>query len=391
MYQRQGDVEDAAHPPSILYAHPSCELYGSDRMAAETVLALSRHFRTTLTIPTDGPLAALMTERGVVPVENTVAVLRKADLSRGRVVQAVGRHLLGVVRAARQIRRSGCSTVYVNTITQPAWILAARLLHKDVICHVRENEEALPRPIRLALVLPLLLAHVIIANSRATARFVAEQFPVLGRATTVVPNGKDWTPYYRSDFTMQAPAVRLVVVGRLSPRKGQDVALAALTQLVHRGIDARMVLAGDTFPGYETYADMLHVAASDEAIAGRVRLVGFYADVAPLLEEADIVLVPSRIEPFGTVALEAMAAHRVVIASDVQGLREIVQNGETGFLVPPDDPDGLARCVAAVVDDPATARRVADRAFAHVRETYDSAAYADRIVEIVGRCGRRST
>ena len=83
--------------------------------------------------------------------------------------------------------------------------------------------------------------------------------------------------------------------------------------------------------------------------------LGRVAPVAPVLERAEVVVVPSFGEGFGMVALEAMERGRPVIASDVGGLPEIVADGRTGLLVPPGDVEALARAIAELAGDPARA------------------------------------
>jgi glycosyltransferase involved in cell wall biosynthesis len=138
-----------------------------------------------------------------------------------------------------------------------------------------------------------------------------------------------------------------VLVGRLSPVKGTDLALEALGHLVRRGVRARLTLVGDVYPGYEWFREQLQRTADSEALAGRVRFAGFQPDVAPFLQQADIVLVPSRLESFGNVAVEAALMARPVVAARVQGLAEVVDHGTTGLLVP----SGDARALAEAVED----------------------------------------
>ncbi len=83
--------------------------------------------------------------------------------------------------------------------------------------------------------------------------------------------------------------------------------------------------------------------------------------------------MPSRLEPFGLVATEAMAAGVPLVASTAGGLAEIVDDGRTGFLVPPDDVPGFARAVTGLLLDPALARRVAAAARTEVVARFDAA------------------
>jgi glycosyltransferase involved in cell wall biosynthesis len=114
--------------------------------------------------------------------------------------------------------------------------------------------------------------------------------------------------------------------------------LRALAALRDRGFSGvRLVVVGD---GPE--AGRLRDIAVELGVDGFVEFAGFRHDVERYIASSDIVLGPSRYEPFGMVAAEAAAAGKPVVASRVGGLREIVVDGETGLLFNPDDHDGLA-------------------------------------------------
>jgi len=108
-------------------------------------------------------------------------------------------------------------------------------------------------------------------------------------------------------------------------------------------------------------------------LAECVHFAGFSDVAAAFMRAADIVLVPSRVEPFGNVAVEAQLAGKPVVASAVQGLPEIVEDGRTGLLVAPDDPAALAAAVTRLLDEPGLAGRLAQSGAdsAHLRFSPD--------------------
>ncbi len=89
--------------------------------------------------------------------------------------------------------------------------------------------------------------------------------------------------------------------------------------------------------------------AADLGVSNRVKFYQDRLDVEVFYDEANLFVLPSRYEGFGLALVEAMASGLPVIASDIDGLREIIADGETGFLVPPDDAAALARKIADVV------------------------------------------
>jgi glycosyltransferase involved in cell wall biosynthesis len=178
-----------------------------------------------------------------------------------------------------------------------------------------------------------------------------------------------------------------VLVGRLSPRKGTDVALEAVALLRQAGRDVRLTLCGSVFAGYEWFEDQLRARAAEADLAGGVELVG-YADPWEWFARADVVVVPSRVEPFGNVAVQAMLAGRPVVASRTQGLAEIVRDGETGLLVPPDDPAALAGALAELLGDPSRAAALAQAGRRDAAERFGAQRYREQMGRLL--VGRRA-
>ena len=268
---------------------------------------------------------------------------------------------------ARLLRRLDPDLVYVNTVTLPVWQAVARLLRVPSVCHVHEAEDGVPRVVALALALPLLLARRVVVNSAAALGVLARSCAPLRRRAVVVYNGVPGPPGGAAPLPERpGDPARLVLVGRLTPRKGPDVAIAAVAELRRRGRRVCLQLVGSSAPGLEHVPDELRAQIAREGLKDAVTMAGFDTDVWPHYASADIVLVPSRIEPFGNVAVEAALAGRLAVVSRVQGLQEIVHDGATGRLVEPGDPVALADALEDVLDDwpntRATARHAHDEA-----------------------------
>lgn len=366
----------------ILFVHPGTELYGSDRMAVETVAALiDGGYSVTVVVPDDGPLIEHFRAVGAQVQLIAVPVLRKEYLHPARIWGLAARSLSAARIAHRQVRSSGARLVYVNTIIQPVWMIAARLARVKLICHVRETENGLPLPLRAGLLWPATMADLLISNSRSTERFVITSSVRKPREHCVVYNGKNWDSYFSEPPAPLSKSPSIVVVGRLSPRKGQHTVVAALGILAVQGIRAKLTLVGDTFAGYEWYAEQLRADAARLNVTDQCEFIGFSDDIQGLLAAADIAVVPSLIEPFGTVAAESMAAMRPTIASRTEGLAEIIDHERTGLLVAPDDAEDLATAIRRLVDDPALAESLARAGYNAVREQFSAGKYRKSIVD----------
>lgn len=337
-------------------------------------------YQTQTLLPHGGQLESLLRQQGFKWRLARFPVLRKSLMRP----QALARLLLGsipdLLRILREIRAEKPSILYVNTLTLPHWLLMGRILGLPVVCHVREAEEGLSRALNSVLMSPLYFADVLLANSDSTARFIAKNGPGLSARTRVLINGFDLP-----DSPMPVPgtgATRLLIVGRLNPRKGQDVALAAMARLAKDGHEFVLDLVGDTYPGWEWYEDSLKELAKTLGIADRVNFLGFHEKVEGCYQKADIVLVPSRVEPFGNVAVEAMATGRPVIASRVGGLAEIVQHNKTGLLFAVGNSDELADAVLGLLRSPEARFTLAQEAFRSVHARFGFQRFADELTSV---------
>ncbi|MCJ0904449.1 glycosyltransferase [Rhodococcus sp. ARC_M6] len=336
-----------------LVVHPGAEMYGSDRIVLESVLALTnRGWNVTVVLASNGPLAPLMEESGAEVVIMSIPVLRKSRMSPTGLLSLARETARATPAMVRTLRRHSPDVVYISTVTVPWWAVLAKLLRYPVICHVHEAEDTAAKPIRVGLSAQLLLSRRVIANSNACRELIIRDIPMLRHRMNVIYNGvagptSEPTP---PRHTLTGP-IRLVLVGRIAPRKGTDIAVEALGILVQRGLDVTLDLAGDVFAGYEWFEDDLRRIAAASGVSDRIRRLGVVAQVWETLESADIALVPSRAEPFGNVAVEAHLAARPVVASAVQGLVEIIDDGRNGLLVEPGNAVALADAIHRAIDD----------------------------------------
>ena len=369
----------------VLALHPVADSYGSDRAFLSNVLAMRHHgLDVRVMIAEPGPLEDELAAHGLASTRLHAPVLRKSLLRPSELGRLVLVTPWRIASLARTFRRARADLAYVNTATLPHCIVAARLCGLPVVCHVHELESSIPRTLSRAVTLPLLGATSVLANSRATAEHLRRDWPVLGRRTAVVYNG------IRAPRTLRPPrgvVRRIGVVGRLSARKGQDIAVAAVSALLHRGLDIELILVGDCFSGYESFEDEVRRAA--QQWPDRIEMAGYRSDVWQVYEDLDLVLVPSRLEPFGNVAVEAALAGRPVIAARVGGLPEIVRDGVTGVLIEPDDADALARAIAGMVDDPMLTASYGRAAAADAALRFSPTEADDRLLSILFRSGPR--
>jgi glycosyltransferase involved in cell wall biosynthesis len=309
-------------------------------------------------------------------------VLRRADATPVGVLRLAVRAARAVPGMVRLVRAVRPDVVLVNTITLPLWPPVSRLAGRPVVVHVHEAEDKDPRLVRRVMAWPLRLAQVVVMNSRTTSESLRAVTPALGRRTAVVHNGVE-PPAVEPGPPPRGARARLVVVGRLTRRKGTDVALEATAALLARGFDVELEVVGGPAPGGEAFHRELLERAARVDLRDRVSLRGYATDVWRSLEGADVVLAPSLGESFGNAVVEAQLARRPVVATAVQGHLETVQDGQTGLLVPADDAAALADAVARLLDDPALADTLARTGREVALRSFTAERYRSEIVRLL--------
>jgi glycosyltransferase involved in cell wall biosynthesis len=350
--ERPGRTSDPAGHSSVLVVHPGAELYGADRMLLESVTSLSTAFDVTVALPHAGPLVAELERLGVRVVLCPMPVLRNAALRPRGAWRLVADAVRGSVPAWRLLRRHGVDGVYVNTLTLPSWPLLARLAGRRSLCHVHEAEQSAPRLLRKGMALCPVLSDRIVVNSRFTLDVLTDVAPGVRHRATVIHNAvraPEGIVPARSE--LRGP-LQLLYVGRLSPRKGPHVALAALEELVGRGVAARLTLVGEVFQGNEWFEAQLRNQVAYAGLDAHVHFAGFRPEVWPYLDAADVVLVPSvGDESFGNAAVEAVLAARPVVVSATSGLLEATAGYASTRAVAPGRPGDWADAVQRVAAD----------------------------------------
>lgn len=370
---------------TVLIAHPSADLYGSDRVMLETIDALIGAGRqVVVSVPAGGPLVAEIEQRGARVEFCSSPVLRKSALRPVGMVKLLAAAARSVPRSIGVIRRSNASLVLVNTVTVPLWIPVARLTGRPVICHVHEGEASAPKLLKLAIAAPLLLANRLIVNSRFSLGVLTSSVRRLGRKATVVLNAVPGPPQVVAGRAEMTPPLRVLFIGRLSPRKGPDVALESLALLRSRDVDVQLDLLGAVFPGYEWFESELRDFARNRDLLERTVFHGFRPDVWPLIQACDVVVVPSvKDEPFGNTAVEAVLAARPVVVSATSGLREATDGYRCAQQVPPGDPAALADAIEKVYRQWPTFREHAATDAVTAAQRHASATYGAQVCRIV--------
>lgn len=341
----------------------------------------------------DGPLnAALASEdisvrlsrwgRGIAQFHRDSSVLR--------VVPLAGRLCAIVLEVARESRNF--DIVYANS--QKAFVLSAiatTLTRRPLVWHLHDiingaHFGAMQRRLQVALA-NRRATKVIVPSEAAATAFVAEG----GRRDLieVIANGLDGIPEQQTPVELRRvlrlpDGPLLGVFSRLARWKGQHVVLHALTGLpgVH------CIIAGEALFGEDAYAADLKTTVNELGLGDRVHFLGQRGDVPRLMRAVDVVIHPSiDPEPFGRTLVEAMLAGVPVIATNNGAAPDILDQGRAGRLVPPNDPELLAKAIKDVLTGDLAEQLI--YAGIRARTHYGVKQMLDAITQLVGRltCG----
>ncbi|SFL28546.1 glycosyltransferase family 4 protein [Shimia haliotis] len=172
---------------------------------------------------------------------------------------------------------------------------------------------------------------------------------------------------------------RLLFVGRLAPVKGLPILLRALVPLIEDFKDLKLTVIGD---GEGRKA--LEHQAQTAGLAEHVEFVGYknQTEVAEALAETDLFVLPSFAEGVPVVLMEAMAAARPVVTTQIAGVPELVENGQAGLLVPPGDTDALSRAIATILSDPSRAADMGAKGRQRVQAAFTVTTEAARLAQL---------
>jgi glycosyltransferase involved in cell wall biosynthesis len=332
---------------TVLFVPYVSDLFGSERSLLTLVSGLKSagRIRPLILLPREGPLTALLREAGIpVIIHPYYAWIGKGS----RVPGAAERIILNVFSLMMAYRKIGSlkpDIVYTNTLATPFGALISLLFGIPHIWHAREfvhEDMRYDYDIGTGLSMALVKkSDKIICNSIAVKEKLEKS--INRNIFQIIYNGFEFDKVNNSfaggnsskkyDTCVKSGGViTLLMLGSIHPGKGHEDAVRSLHVLVSSGYNVQLSVAGS---GEDKYISFLESLSEQLDVADRVCWYGFVGDVAPLLAEAALVLVCSRSEAFGRVAVEALAAGTPVVGAAGGGLPEIIEDNVTGLLYQP--------------------------------------------------------
>ena len=236
-------------------------------------------------------------------------------------------------------------------------------------------------------------SQVVIAPAQYCADDLVEELGVRSSRVVTVNNPQNCSRIRRASFATdpEAEALRaeaaflFVHVGRFSPEKNHDLLVAAAHRLSDQGYDFKLICLG-TGQDQDRISAMITRLGMHE----RVRLIGARPNPFPIVARADAIVLSSRIEGFGMVLTEAMACGVPIVSTDcIGGVREVLEDGRCGLLVPPDDPEALSDGMSRLMTDAALRRNLVRTGYRRC-EDMDVKKVARRWETLVDGCAPRN-
>jgi glycosyltransferase involved in cell wall biosynthesis len=369
--RRHRDIYAAAARPGgprklrVVYVDHCAQLSGGE-LALLRLLPALVDVDAHVILGEHGPLVDRLRQAGVsVEVMELAAATRGLHRDRvqpGRLPVAATLHAaVATVRLAARLRRLRPDIVHTNSLKAALYGgVAGRLASVPVVWHIRDriaDDYLPPAARRLVHAAGRFLPSAVVANSAATlATLGAHMPPAAVIPSPVSPAGPARPP--RGD----GRPLRVGIVGRLAPWKGQGLFLDAFAAAFPDGPEVAVVVGAALF-GEDGHQGELEARAERLGLGARVEFRGFRHDVAGELARLDVLVHASTIpEPFGQVVVEGMAAGLAVVAADAGGPAEVVTDGVDGLLYPMGDAEALAARLRRLAADPAWRRRLGARA-----------------------------
>lgn len=379
---------------TILFTHPSADLYGSDRTLLQIVEATAQRegWRAIVALPRRGVLADRLEAVGASVEIGELGAAVRSDLAPGKLAKLLRAARRGARFVEALVERYDVDLVHTNTSVLIGAAIGAK---RSKAAHVWHVHEILDEPAWAGSVMRKVIkrwADVAVVNSRATGRAMTDRRM---RAVEVVHNGVRSADYViapgrrteiRASLDVREEEKLVVLPGRINSWKGQHLLLDAIDEMGTAAKGVRVIFAGDAPRGQDHYVETLDARIVRGHYGHRVRRIGFTDDMPALLAAADVCVMPStRPEPFGLVAIEAMAAGTPVVAAAHGGVCEVVEDGVSGRLFEPRSKASLAKVLTSVLANDIERHRLSTAARARQVELFTVARYRSRLLAVYGK------
>ncbi|HWQ93951.1 MAG TPA: GT4 family glycosyltransferase PelF [Gammaproteobacteria bacterium] len=365
-------------PLNVVHLIQGLEIGGLEMMVVNLVEQLDRaHYRPAVCCyDTLGSLAERLTSQGT-----SVALVRRKP----------GVDLGYILRLARCLRQSGANILHLHNPTAFFYgTLAGKLARIPCIVYTEHGRDfSLSRKVRLANRVLSTMVDKVVAVAEFGKRYLVAEEGVSPARVVTIHNGIDgqrFGPHYDRDAVRASLGLAggqpvVGIVARLDAIKNHAGLLRAMQCVAAELPSAVLLVVGDG----PLRCDLESLAAG-LGLGTVVRFLGARHDVPELLSAMDLFVLSSHSEGLSLTLVEASAAGRPIVATDVGGNAEVVEHGVTGLIVPADDPEALSRAMLAVLTDPVKARRMGEEGRIRFEQGFTLEAMVREYEELYASC-----
>jgi glycosyltransferase involved in cell wall biosynthesis len=289
------------------------------------------------------------------------------------------------LRLAARLRKARPHAVHTHLFTANAYGRAAALFAGvPAIVATEHATDPGKRPWQRAIDRALARESGAIVCASEAIRKACEARGLPAKKLVRIYNGVDAAAIAAQGRGLSAEPGLVVTACRLEKEKDVPTLVRAIAALRGRGVAARLAIAGE---GSERAA--IEAEAASLGVREAIELLGWRADMGRILARGAVFALASKTEGFGVAIAEAMAAGRAVVASRVEGIRELVEDGRTGLLVPPGDAAAFAGAIGALLADPARAAAMGEAGRERARAAFSVEAMVrayESLFEMLARC-----
>jgi glycosyltransferase involved in cell wall biosynthesis len=371
------------HETGILYVLHGPSTGGANRSLSILLAGLDRtRFRPVALLPRDGPFVSRLRELDVPAHVFTLPSLARRSASvlgrsKGRVQDA-----WNLIRLRKLLKEEGIRLVHTNTIFPLGGAVVAKASSLPHVWHLREGLDTPEYDLRFGRAASRRIIGVLSDRMICISDYVRRvSVPDGGRdRAVVIHNALEEVPRAHVRGSPAAPVLGLV--GPLGSLKRTPLFVEAAAAIARVFPKARFLVAGRTSAGNEAIVARCRERAIELGLEGCIEWIGFVDDMEAVYARIDLLLHPGVHEGFGRVLIEAMSRGIPVVSVNSGAVAEVVEDGVTGRVVPPDDPPRFAEAAIACLSDADVYDSLARAARTRTLERFQAATHVRRVTEV---------